>query len=145
MNRQQSIIAASGLTDEHDRLVHADELLAELQEACGGRLPGVLAVPELLELVRQARELKLRIAREFSAYDGRDVIAGFVRIRPIERSEDAPEGENGCEITIENWQSYSQDDPNPHTGAGSLDEADKAAAEISAYLDAKQNLQFLTS
>jgi signal transduction histidine kinase len=145
MNRQQSIIAASGLTDEHDRLVHADELLAELQEACGGRLPGVLAVPELLELVRQARELKLRIAREFRAYDGRDVIAGFVRIRPIEQSEDAPEGENGCEIIIENWHSHSQDDAKQHTGAGSLDEADKAAAEISAYLDAKQHLQFLTS
>lgn len=144
MNQQQSIIAASGFTDENDRLVHADELLAELQEACGGRLPGVLAVPELLELVRQARELQLRIAREFRAYDGRDVIEGFVRIRPIGKSENEPDDENGCEIIIENWQSYPQDGANPHTDAGGLDEADKAAAEISAYLDAKQRLQFLT-
>ena len=65
MNRQQTIIAARGLTDDEDRLVKADEPLAELQEACGGSVPGVLAVPELLELVCQCRTLGLRIAREF--------------------------------------------------------------------------------
>ena len=144
MNRQQSIVAARGLTDHNDRLVQADELLAELQEACGGRLPGVLAVPELLDLVRQSRELKLRIAREFSAYDGRDVIAGFVRIRPVEQAEDASESDDGCEILIENWQSFPQDDANPKRDGISLDQADRAAAEIVAQLDAKQHLQFLT-
>lgn len=144
MNRQQSIIAARGLTDHNDRLVQADELLAELQEACGGRLPGVLAVPELLDLVRQCRELGMRIGREFAAFDGRDMVGGFVRIHPAALDKDAAT-EPGCEILIENWQSYPFEDGNPHKAAQSLDQADRACAEVTGYLDAKQNLQSLTS
>ncbi|KEO91510.1 histidine kinase [Erythrobacter longus] len=146
MNRQQSIIAAHGLTDEHDRLVKADELLAELQEACGGRLPGALAVPELRELVRQCRERGLRIAREFSAFDGQDKVGGFVRVHPVlETGEDDTDVIGGCEIIIENWLSGAQGDAQTRTSVDWLDAADRASAEITAQLDARQKLQFITS
>ena len=93
MNRQQSLLAARGLTDSHDRLLTADEPLAELHESCGGSLPGILAVPELLELVRQGRQMGLRIAREFSAYDGEEMVSGFVRVHPLSDEEGG-----GCEL-----------------------------------------------
>lgn len=145
MNRQQSIIAAHGLTDQHDRLVKADELLAELQEACGGRLPGALAVPELRELVRQCRERGLRIAREFSAFDGQDRVGGFVRVNPVLDAVDDSDGAGGCEIIIENWLNGAQDDAQTRTSTGWLDAADRASAEITARLDAWQKLQVITS
>lgn len=146
MNRQQSLIAAHGLTDEHDRLVQADELLAELQEACGGRLPGALAVPELRELVRQCREQGLKIARDFRAFDGQDTVGGFVRIHPVlEESAEGLDAVSGCEIVIENWLSGSADDGQARKSTDWLDAADRASAEITARLDSWQNLQFITS
>ncbi|WP_298333649.1 HAMP domain-containing sensor histidine kinase [uncultured Erythrobacter sp.] len=146
MNRQQSIVAAHGLTDEHDRLIRADEPLAELQEACGGSLPGALAVPELLELVQQCRKLGLRIAREFSAFDGQDTVAGFVRIHPVdEGDEGGADALGGCAILIENWQSAGQANGNSLQGIEWLDASDRASAEITARLDARQKLQFITS
>ncbi|MEO1219963.1 MAG: HAMP domain-containing sensor histidine kinase [Pseudomonadota bacterium] len=146
MNRQQSIIAARGLTDEEDRLVQADEPLAELQEACGGSVPGVLAVPELLDLVRQCRELGLRIAREFSVFDGRDMVSGFVRIHPVSAADSDPDaGSGGCELLIENWLAVANSDVGPRKTTEWLDEADRAAADVTAHLDARQNLQFLAS
>ncbi len=77
------ILAARGLTDEEDRLLSADLPLAELQERCGGQIPGKLAIPELLDLVRQGREMGLRLARDFSAFDGESIVTGFVRINPL--------------------------------------------------------------
>ncbi|MEP0391415.1 MAG: HAMP domain-containing sensor histidine kinase [Erythrobacter sp.] len=146
MNRQQSIVAAYGLTDEHDRLVKADELLAELQEACGGRLPGALAVPELRDLVRQCRERGLRIAREFSAFDGQDKVDGFVRVNPVlDANMDDHSVLGGCEIIIENWLNGAVDEGHSRASVDWLDAADKASAEITARLDAWQNLQVITT
>lgn len=146
MNRPLSIIAARGLTDNQDRLLKADELLAELQEACGGRIPGPLAVPELLELVRQSREIGMRIAREFSAFDGQEMVAGFVRVRPVTAPEDIVAcGGDGCEILIENWQSHPEGHHSLTKSTQFRDAADRASAEVSALLDAQQNLKFLVS
>ena len=44
---------ARALSDGDDRLVSADEALANLQLRCGGELPGTIAVPALLEAVRK--------------------------------------------------------------------------------------------
>lgn len=146
MNSHQSLVAARGLTDEADRLITADEPLVDLQEACGGRLSGPLAVPELLELVRQSRELGLRIAREFSAFDGQDIITGFARVHPLGLS-DTPEGQvvSGCEILIENWLSLPQGEDDSRADFDWLNASDKACAEITARLDKRQRLQILTS
>ncbi|TRD12559.1 HAMP domain-containing histidine kinase [Erythrobacter insulae] len=140
IERSDTLLAARGLTDEQDRLITADEPLGELQENCGGSLPGVLAVPELLELVRQSRDMDLRIAREFSAYDGADQITGFVRIRPL-----GEQVGGGCELVIENWQRNPAPAMSSRLMAERLDTIDRSAAEATARLDANQHVQFLNA
>ena len=93
MIRQPPLIAARGLIDAGDQLLTADAPLAALHESCGGTIPGTVAVPELLELVQQTREMGLRLAREFSAFDGEDNVTAFARIRPLSEEEGG-----GCEV-----------------------------------------------
>ena len=133
---QNTLLAARGLTDGSDRLLTADEPLAELHERCGGSVPGTLAVPELLELVRQGRQMGLRIAREFTAFDGEDIVRGFARVNPLEEGLGG-----GCEVLIENWQRTPQPELNSSQIASLLDDIDRASAEITARLDGEQNVQ----
>jgi signal transduction histidine kinase len=135
-----SLLGAYGLTDARDRLLSADAPLAELQERCGGDLPGTLAIPELLALVRQARSMDLRIARSFSAYDGDAEVSGFARIHPVP-AEDG----GGCEVLVENWQRTPLSPPGAREFAARLDAIDRATAEVSARLDARQRLQVLST
>ncbi len=137
MNRQQSLLGARGVTDDNDSLISADAPLAELQQSCGGALPGTLAVPELLDLVRQAREMGLRIAREFSAFDGEEIVSGFARIRPLDEAD-----AGGCEVVVENWHRAPQAQLSSREAAERLDAIDRAAAELIARLDARQMVQF---
>lgn len=140
MNRQQSILAARALTDERDWLLSAEEPLAELHHACGGSMPGTLAVPELLELVRHARRMGLRIAREFTAFDGEEMVSGFARIHPLSEEEGG-----GCEVLVENWHRAPARQSTPREFGERLDAIDRAAAEVSARLDARQHVQFLSA
>ena len=135
----EGLIGAYGLTDAGDRLLSADAPLAELQERCGGDVPGVLAIPELLALVRQARALGLRIARAFSAYDGDAEVSGFARIHPL-----GVEDGGGCEVLVENWQRSAASPLSQRDFAERLDAIDRATAEVSARLDARQRLQVLS-
>lgn len=130
-----SILAARGVTDEKDRLTSADQPLAELQQRCGGVVPGRLAVPELLELVQQGRRMGLKLAREFAAQDGESRISGFVRIKPL-----GTEHGNGCEILIENWYREPLSAEDDREAAARQDGVDRATAEFSARLDANQRL-----
>lgn len=130
-----TLLAARGLTDGEDRLLSADQPLAELQQRCGGQIPGRLAVPELLELVRRGRRMRLRLAREFSAHDGEARITGFARIQPA-----TGEGETGCEILIENWRREALAPEDDREAAARQDAIDRATAEFTARLDAKQRL-----
>lgn len=138
MNRQKSLVTSRGLTDATDRLISADETLAELQEKCGGTIPGTIAVPELLDLVRQARLLRLKLAREFSAFDGSETVRGFARINP--QSEALGDG---CEVLIENWQHTAQPLSGSLDAGPLLDEIDRATAEINAQLGADQRVHHL--
>lgn len=140
MERQTSLLAARGLTDERDRLLTADDPLAELHEACGGTIPGLLAVPELLDLVQQGRRMGLRLAREFSAFDGVDFVSGFVRVHPLTEAQGG-----GCEMLVENWQRTPAPDPDTRMIAERLDEIDRTAAEVTARLDPRQRIQLLTA
>lgn len=130
-----SLLAARGLTDGDDRLVSADQPLVELQQRCGGQIPGRLAVPELLELVQQGRRMGLRLAREFSAQDGDARVTGFVRINPS-----IGERGNGCEILIENWRRETPGIEDDREAAARQDAIDRATAEFTARLDGKQRL-----
>jgi signal transduction histidine kinase len=135
-----TLLAAYGLTDARDRLLSADAPLAELQERCGGDLPGTLAIPELLALVRQARALGLRIARSFSAFDGDAEVSGFARIHPL-----GEEDGGGCEVLVENWQRSALTPPSAREFAERIDAIDRATADVTARLDARQRLQVLSA
>ena len=136
MAERETILAARGVTDNEDRLLSADAPLAELQERCGGMIPGVLAVPELLELVRQGRLMGLRLAREFAAFDGEDQVTGFVRITPL-----AGEDGGGCEVLVENWRRMDASAIDQNEAAARLDEIDRSTAELVARLDSEQRVQ----
>lgn len=140
MDRTDSLLGAYGLTDARDRLLSADAPLAELHERCGGDLPGTLAIPELLALVQQARRMGLRIARGFSAYDGDAEISGFARIHPLAEDEGG-----GCEVLVENWQRSPVTPSNAREFADRIDAIDRATAEVSARLDARQQAQVLSA
>ncbi len=71
-----------GLCDSTDRLVEADTALAGLQVRCGGDLPGTLAVPSLLGLVRRTRVLGVPQLRLLSAVDEGKAIAFLARVEP---------------------------------------------------------------
>ena len=138
MDRRETLVTARGLTDAHDRLISADDALADLHERCGGTMPGVLAVPELLSLIQQARRMGLQIAREFSAHDGDGVVSAFARIRPL-----SEESGGGCEVLVENWQRSLAPPPSSRDFAERLDAIDRATAELTARLDARQRVQVL--
>ncbi len=140
MDPRDTLLGARGLTDARDWLTGADETLAELQARCGGRVPGPLAIPELLALVQQARELGLRIARAFTAFDGEAVVSGFARIDPTAMS-----AAGGCEVLVENWQRSLPPVPEGRAFADRLDAIDRATAEVSARLDARQQVQVLSA
>lgn len=135
MERPNTLLAARGLTDHEDRLLSAGQPLAELQQNCGGDMPGPLAIPELHSLVHQARTMGLRIAREFSASDGEGRITGYARISP----QSSDEG-GGCEILIENWRREPASAEDDREVALRQDAIDRATAEFSARLDSGQRL-----
>ena len=92
MNPARPIRARS---DSGDQLVSADEPLAGLQARCGGELPGAIAVPALLALVRRARRTQQPVARTIlSADEGRPVSAWAVV---------TPDGE-GTAIELSQWR-----------------------------------------
>lgn len=88
---------ASARTDGRDWLIEAEEPLAGLQLRSGGELPGIVASPALLELVRKSRLYGLRLARPIRAQDDNERITAWAEVAP-----DA-EGE-GCRISLSNWQ-----------------------------------------
>ena len=140
MDRTENLLGSCGLTDARDRLLSADEPLADLQERCGGDLPGTLAIPELLVLVQQSRRMGLRIARRFSAFDGDALISGFARIHPLAEADGG-----GCEVLIENWQRAAVVPPSGREFADRIDAIDRATAEVSGRLDARQHVQVLSA
>mgnify|MGYP005855465533 CR=1 FL=1 len=101
---------ATARTDGRDWLVEADEPLAGLQLRSGGELPGIVATPALLELVRKSRLYGLRLARAIRAQDDGESVTAWVEVEPVA-------GGDGCTIGLANWQ------------AAPLPPEDKAAAE----------------
>jgi len=121
-------------SDGADRLVEADEPLASLQQRCGGHLGGLIAVPELLALVRKSRGYGLRLARNFRAFDGEDTILAWAEIEP------SGEAGGGCSIRVSNWRAVpGLPDADRAEGTRALSIA-RAAAELSATLDPAQKI-----
>jgi signal transduction histidine kinase len=63
----------------------------------GGELPGIIATPALLELVRTARHHKRKLARAIHAQDDREQVSAWVEVEPEASGE-------GCTIGIADWQ-----------------------------------------
>lgn len=84
-------------TDGRDWLIEAEEPLAGLQLRSGGELPGIIASPSLLELVRKSRLYGLRLARPIRAQDDSERISAWAEVSPDEAGE-------GCLISLSNWQ-----------------------------------------
>jgi signal transduction histidine kinase len=122
------------VSDGADCLISADKAIAALQLRCGGELPGTIAVPALLEVVRKARRYGLKLARTIHAQDGTNAITAWVEVEPT-GGQDA-----GCQIVLRNWQAT----PLPAEEAGEAEqrraEIDRLLAEFTAWLDAAQNV-----
>jgi signal transduction histidine kinase len=122
------------VSDGADCLISADKAIAALQLRCGGDLPGTIAVPALLEVVRKARRYGLKLARTIHAHDGISAITAWVEVEPSE-GEDA-----GCQIVLRNWQATLLPVEEPGEAERRRAEIDRLLAEFTARLDAAQNV-----
>lgn len=125
---------ARALSDAEDRLISAEEPLAALQLRCGGELPGTIAVPALLDVVRKARRYGLRLARPVTAQDGIETITAWIEVQP------RPDGEQGCEIALLNWRTAPLTGLDPGEFDNRRAEIDRHLAEFVARLDADQRV-----
>lgn len=124
---------AKALSDGRDWLISADEPLAGLQRRCGGAIPGMIAIPALLDVVRKARRYALRLARPVSTHDGTDVISAWVEVLP-------GGGTTGCEIIVRNWQVTPIAPEDPTFLQQRIAEIDRELAELTVLLDAGQRI-----
>lgn len=127
-------VLARAMTDGEDRLVSADAPLAELQLKCGGEMPGILAPPALLELVRTVRRHRLKLTRMIAAQDGDDSINAWVEAEP--RHDD----QAGCSIALVHLRRNA-------LPAEDVEQAElrriaiaRQVAELTARLDSRQRL-----
>ncbi len=121
---------ASARCDADDRLLEAQEPLATLQRRSGGELPGTIATPAILELVRQARRQGTRLVRMIQAQDEQERIIAWIEVDPLADSG----GE--CRISIANWQAV----PLVADDIGQAGAISCQLAELTALLDAQQNI-----
>lgn len=127
-------VIAEARSDEHDRLTESDEPLAGLHLRSGGEIPGTIAIPELLALVRKSRTYGLRLARLVRAIDGDDQVQAWIEVKP-DRSN-----EGGCQIVVASWQASPMAPEDEFNAARRRIEIDRATAELTARLDSAQNI-----
>ncbi|WP_068089066.1 sensor histidine kinase [Novosphingobium rosa] len=139
MDMSESVLARAH-SDAHDQMIAADEPLAGLQLRCGGALPGPIAIPELQEVVAKARRFGLKLARAITAQDGHDVIRAWVEVQP----RPGPNHEGGCDIVLRHWQSSPLPAENADLTLRRRAEIDRALAEMTVRLDARQNVLAVT-
>lgn len=87
-------------SDAADRLISADAPLAAVQSACGGEIPGLIAAPDLLELVRKARSFGMRLGRPIMLHGDDGKLEGWIEVQP-----DA----EGCTIRLSDWHQTAAD------------------------------------
>jgi len=127
------------LTDGGDCLLSADEPLASLQRQCGGELPGMIAIPALLETVRKARRYQLKLGRTISAQTSAEAISAWVEVEP------RPDGAPGCEVRLASWQSAPLQVEEAPIDSRQADIVDRQLAELTAVLDAGQRVLAVSS
>ena len=128
---------AEARSDAADLLVSAAEPLAGLQLACGGEIPGAIAVPALRELVIKARTFGLKLGRIIRANDGRDMVTAWIEVEPLT--------EGGCTIRVNSWQAQPLPLDDPQTIAAHRAAIERTLGELTAQLDAQQCLRSVES
>ncbi|WP_324827321.1 sensor histidine kinase [Qipengyuania zhejiangensis] len=128
---------AHGKVDADGRLAEATEPLAGLQDACGGRIGEPVAIPELRALVEKAQHYGLRLARQFSAVDGENVVTAWVEIAP-QLSDDGDVV--GCDIDVVSWQTEELPPENDLDAARRRVEINRHLADCTARLDPRQGI-----
>lgn len=123
--------SAQARTDARDWLIEADEPLAGLQLRSGGELPGVIASPALLELVRKSRVYGLKLARAIRAQDDHEQVTAWVEVSPA--------GE-GCTIDLSNWHSQPLPDADGAEAEQRRNGIARQLAELTARLGPRQEL-----
>ena len=81
--------------DREGRLLEADEPLAGLQLRNGGEVPGLLAVPALLSLVRTALKNNTKLSRSIRMLDDGTEVSAWASVEPQEL---------GCLIELGQWR-----------------------------------------
>ncbi len=120
--------------DSEGRLIDVGEPLASFQMACGGRLDGLLVLPELREIAVKAQAYGLRLSRGFSAVSQHEKVSGWVDVIP-----DAEYG--GCELGFVRWlaEPVALSDEKQEI-ARVRRELNRALPEFAARLDPRQNV-----
>ena len=124
---------ATARTDGRDWLVEAAEPLAGLQLRSGGELPGIVATPALLELVRKSRKYGLRLARVIQAQDDSESVTAWVEIEPDEDGE-------GCHIGLTHWQATPLTAEDQAAVEQRREAIERHVAELTARLGPKQDV-----
>jgi signal transduction histidine kinase len=123
---------ARARTDGDDRLLEADEPLAGLQRRAGGEIPGTIASPALLELVRKARRLGLKLGQPVKMRDEKELVTAWVEVTPKGDGE-------GCSVGLSHWRAAKVvEDPDSQTARRI--EIDRHLAELTARLDPDQRV-----
>jgi len=126
-------VLARAVTDGDDRLLSAEEPLAGLQSRAGGEVPGVVMVPELLEIVRQVRQRRLPLGRAIWAQDGAEMITAWVEVEPRTDAE-------GCSVVLRSWRAVATAAEDAHAALERRNRLDRQVAELTARLDADQRI-----
>jgi len=131
-------IIARAMSDGEDRLIEAGDPLAALQLACGGTLPGRIAIPELLALVRRVRRYGFRLAKAVTACDGAETVTAWVEVSP------GSEAGAGCESIVRSWHSAPLREVDESSSHQRKVNIDRDVAELTAHLDAAQRILAVT-
>jgi anti-sigma regulatory factor (Ser/Thr protein kinase) len=129
---QAASYIAHARTDGDDRLIEADEPLAGLQLRAGGEIPGTIASPALLELVRKARRLGLKLGQPIRARDENELITAWIEVTPHG-------SDSGCAIGLSHWQAAEAPADDAAASARRI-EIDRDLAELTVRLDPAQRV-----
>ncbi len=81
--------------DRDGRLLEADEPLSGLQLRNGGEIPGPLAVPALLSLIRTAQKNNIKLSRTIRMLDDGTEVSAWASVEPVA---------SGCLIELGQWR-----------------------------------------
>lgn len=114
-----------GRVDRDGRLVSADPLLLQLQEAAGSALGAPLALPQLAAVVRSAVKLGVPLSRSVIAASANEDFDLWVRAEP-----DA----GGANFTVEGWKARSPAAPRLSLVVSEPDEAAMGEIEPNRFM-----------